>query len=319
MAGGGKAEVGTDGGYGFVGIAEEAFGFLRFFFEDEICQAFAGFFLEFPGEIGAAEEEMACDLVHGDGFGEVLLDVIGHIYRQLGGVLSQVQPFHPLGIVQDHTWDADVEKIQQTYPAQEHQNGIIFYGASNFRMWTEMEDDLPEYRVQNHGFGGCTDEDLMHYADKLLYPDHPDIVFFQTGSNDYVSLKGTDEEKVAACMDYKKKMFKRIANQIRKNIPAITHSDTEWYVGNAAKGTRIGYKYFSIQDNTILRVTARGRGRVCIKINGRSVGSLPYHSEKWAAASLTIPQGGPHTALWLTVTEGSLDILSLHFSQEVTE
>lgn len=113
-----------------------------------------------------------------------------------------------------HTWDADVEKIQQTYPAEENQNGIIFYGASNFRMWTEMENDLPEYRVQNHGFGGCTDQDLMHYADKLLYPYHPAIVFFQTGSNDYVSLKGTDAEKVASCMDNKKQMFAEIHDRL---------------------------------------------------------------------------------------------------------
>ena len=113
-----------------------------------------------------------------------------------------------------HTWDADVEKLRQTYPADENQNGIIFYGASNFRMWTEMENDLPEYRVQNHGFGGCTDQDLVHYADKLLYPYHPAIVFFQTGSNDYVSLKGTDAEKVAACMDYKKQMFAEIHDQL---------------------------------------------------------------------------------------------------------
>lgn len=113
-----------------------------------------------------------------------------------------------------HTWDADVEKIRQTYPAEENQNGIIFYGASNFRMWTEMENDLPEYRVQNHGFGGCTDQDLMHYADKLLYPYHPAIVFFQTGSNDYVSLKGTDAEKATACMDDKKQMFAEIHDQL---------------------------------------------------------------------------------------------------------
>ena len=113
-----------------------------------------------------------------------------------------------------HTWDADVEKIQQTYPVEENQNGIIFYGASNFRMWTEMENDLSEYRVQNHGFGGCTDQDLMHYADKLLYPYHPNIVFFQTGSNDYISLEGTDEEKVAACMNYKKQMFADIHRQL---------------------------------------------------------------------------------------------------------
>ena len=77
-----------------------------------------------------------------------------------------------------------------------------------------MENDLPEYRVQNHGFGGCTDQDLMHYADRLLYPYHPAIVFFQTGSNDYVSLKGTDEEKVAACMDYKKQMFAEIHDRL---------------------------------------------------------------------------------------------------------
>lgn len=113
-----------------------------------------------------------------------------------------------------HTWDADVEKLQQTYPAEENQNGIIFYGASNFRMWAEMENDLPEYRVQNHGFGGCTDQDLMHYADKLLYPYHPAIVFFQTGSNDYVSLKGADAKKVAACMNDKKQMFAEIHDRL---------------------------------------------------------------------------------------------------------
>ena len=132
-------------------------------------------------------------------------------------------------------------------------------------------------------------------------------------------LPGTGEYPATICCNLTNGKMPHIANQIRKNVPAITHSDAEWYVGNAAKGTQIGYKYFSIQDNTVLRVTARGKGRVCIKINGRSVGSLPYHSEKGAAASLTIPRGNPHTALCLTVTEGSLDILSLHFSQEVTE
>ncbi len=43
---------------------------------------------------------------------------------------------------------------------------------------------------------------------------HPAIVFFQTGANDYVSLKGTAAEKVAACMDYKKQMFAEIHKQL---------------------------------------------------------------------------------------------------------
>ena len=110
-----------------------------------------------------------------------------------------------------------------------------------------------------------------------------------------------------------------IANQIRKNIPVITPSDMEWYVGNAAKRTQIGHKYFSVQDNTVLRVTARGKGQIQVTLNSEQAGTLLFHSEKWAAASLTISHGNPHAALWLTVTEGNLDILSLHFSPETNE
>lgn len=106
-----------------------------------------------------------------------------------------------------YSWDKEVNPIAEKYDAEERQGEIIFYGASNFRLWTDMEDDLSEYKVQNHAFGGSTDKLLVEYADKLLYPYNPSIVFFQTGSNDYVSLSGTDEEKVKACMEYKKQMF----------------------------------------------------------------------------------------------------------------
>ena len=113
-----------------------------------------------------------------------------------------------------HTWDRDVDAIAEKYPAEEHQGGIVFYGASNFAMWYEMENDLSGYKVQNHAFGGSTDTDLAEYADKLLYPYNPSIVFFQTGSNDYVHLDGTDAEKVALCMEYKKQMFAKFNEQM---------------------------------------------------------------------------------------------------------
>lgn len=101
----------------------------------------------------------------------------------------------------------EVKAIAQKYDAQEYQHGIIFYGASNFRLWKEMENDLEGFKVQNHGFGGSTDKMLVKYADEILYPYHPDIVFLQTGSNDYVNLSGSDEEKVKVCMDFKKEMY----------------------------------------------------------------------------------------------------------------
>lgn len=104
-------------------------------------------------------------------------------------------------------WDQEVDAIAKKYPADRRQHEIVFYGASNFRLWTEMEEDLSGYKVQNHGFGGSTDKLLVRYAPVLLYPYEPDVVFFQTGSNDYVSLQGTEEDKVSGCMAYKKQMF----------------------------------------------------------------------------------------------------------------
>ena len=49
-----------------------------------------------------------------------------------------------------------------------------------------------KYRIT---LGGSTDKLLVKYADKLLYPYNPKIVFFQTGSNDYVSLSGLMKKK----------------------------------------------------------------------------------------------------------------------------
>lgn len=104
-------------------------------------------------------------------------------------------------------FDKQEKAIVNKYDVTTRQNEIVFYGASNFRFWTEMENDMAEYKVQNHGFGGSTDKDLVQRADTLLYPYKPQIVFFQTGSNDYVSLEGADDEKITKCIEYKKQMF----------------------------------------------------------------------------------------------------------------
>ncbi len=87
------------------------------------------------------------------------------------------------------------------------QGQILFYGASNFTLWKTMEEDIPQYKIVNHGFGGSDDAALIKYANLLLYPFHPFIVVFQTGSNDYVNVSGSDQEKIDFCMKRKKEMF----------------------------------------------------------------------------------------------------------------
>lgn len=107
-----------------------------------------------------------------------------------------------------HTWQGDVDEIKETYD-DSRKNEIVFYGASNFSLWDQLDEDLKDagFTVQNHAFGGSTDADLMEFADQILYPYEPSVIVLQTGSNDYVHLSGTDEEKVAKCMENKKEMY----------------------------------------------------------------------------------------------------------------
>ncbi len=104
-------------------------------------------------------------------------------------------------------YDEEAAAIVQKYDAGTRSGEIVFYGASNFRLWNDMEADFPGFLVQNHGFGGSDDQNLMDFADRLLYPYQPKIVVFQTGSNDYVAAKGSNAEKIRFCMERKARMF----------------------------------------------------------------------------------------------------------------
>lgn len=114
-----------------------------------------------------------------------------------------------------HSWQKEVDKIKKRY-CTDRKNEIVFYGASNFSYWDQLDDDMKMYKVQNHAFGGSTDVDLMRYAEQLLFPYEPAIVVFQTGSNDFVLLPGSDEEMVSKCLAYKRQMFADLHKKLPK-------------------------------------------------------------------------------------------------------
>ena len=64
-------------------------------------------------------------------------------------------------------------------------------------------------------------------------------------------------------------------------------------------------------------MTARGTGAMQVSLEDEYIGTLSFRSGKWTEEALVIPKSCTHAALRLTVTEGSLDILSLRFSPEV--
>ncbi len=107
------------------------------------------------------------------------------------------------------------KEIVKEYDTGERKNEIVFYGASNFRRWEEMEQDMLPYRVQNHGFGGSTDAELMRSAGRLLYPYKPAVVVLQTASNDCARMMCRESRLFEKVLSRKLRMLETF----RKALP----------------------------------------------------------------------------------------------------
>lgn len=67
--------------------------------------------------------------------------------------------------------------------------GILFVGSSSIRMWETLEEDFSDRPVIRRGFGGSHFSDLLHYADRVVFPYEPRLIFVYEGDNDVASGK----------------------------------------------------------------------------------------------------------------------------------
>lgn len=87
------------------------------------------------------------------------------------------------------------------FAAKEPQKGgIVFTGSSSIRRWTTLNRDFPGLPVLNRGFGGSVANDLVVYADTVVFRHRPKVLVVYTGSND-INAKLTPKEALA---DYTK-------------------------------------------------------------------------------------------------------------------
>jgi lysophospholipase L1-like esterase len=63
-------------------------------------------------------------------------------------------------------------------------NGIVFIGSSTIRMWRTLGQDFPGQKVINRGFGGSEIVDSTHFADRIIFPYQPKMIFLRAGGND---------------------------------------------------------------------------------------------------------------------------------------
>lgn len=114
-------------------------------------------------------------------------------------------------------WEETIQKFEKKDKEMKPEDGaILFVGSSSIAMWRDVGDYFPDEKVLNRGFGGSQFEDLLYYADRVIYPYRPSKIFVYEGDND---INAGDSAK--SVLKEAKKLRKMIAKNLGKDIPVI--------------------------------------------------------------------------------------------------
>jgi hypothetical protein len=91
-------------------------------------------------------------------------------------------------------WERDIaafEASDKTNPPPH--GGIEFIGSSTIARWKTLPQDFPGKPVFNRGFGGSELADSTYFADRIVIPYAPKMVFLRAGGNDLWAGKTPEE------------------------------------------------------------------------------------------------------------------------------
>src|SRR5207302_2330225 len=60
-------------------------------------------------------------------------------------------------------------------------------------MWTSLPQDFPDQTILNRGFGGSQIADATYFAERIIFPYEPKMIFFRSGGNDLHAGKSVDQ------------------------------------------------------------------------------------------------------------------------------
>ena len=108
-------------------------------------------------------------------------------------------------------FEAEIEKMEaEDANRQAQANEILFIGSSSIRMWSSLQRDMAPMPVINRGFGGSTLPEVIHYADRIIFPYEPRLIVLYCGENDI--SEGATPQQVA-------KSFIRLDSMVQEKLP----------------------------------------------------------------------------------------------------
>jgi len=131
----------------------------------------------------------------------ICLNLLGLI-----GSLAAGEPAHDFA-----RWEKEISAFERSDRTNPPAKGcILFIGSSTIRFWQSLPQDFPGLPVVNRGFGGSELEDATHFADRIIFPYEPGIIFLRAGGNDLWA--GKTPERVFAD-------FKDFVTTVRSRLP----------------------------------------------------------------------------------------------------
>jgi lysophospholipase L1-like esterase len=85
---------------------------------------------------------------------------------------------------QEDRWEKNIAAFEAADAKEApEKGGTVFIGSSSIVMWNTSAS-FPDYVTTNRGFGGSEVADSLRYADRILIPYEPKLVFLYAGDND---------------------------------------------------------------------------------------------------------------------------------------
>lgn len=145
-------------------------------------------------------------------------------------------------------------------------NSVIFYGSSTVRLWTGLEQDFPDVKPINAGFGGSTLAACAWFFERLIVPAKPRTMVLYAGDNDLGDGRHPEEVYLSFCA---------LTAKIQRDLPdtdvtfvSIKPSPSRWHI---VEQIRAANRYieneikrlprFSFVDLTSVMLTPDGKPR----------------------------------------------------------
>ncbi|TFG94633.1 hypothetical protein E4H12_14830, partial [Candidatus Thorarchaeota archaeon] len=115
-------------------------------------------------------------------------------------------------------WEREIRKFEkQDNENPQTEGAILFTGSSSIRHWNTLKEDMAPLSVMNRGFGGSRISDVIHYADRIVFPYKPKTIVFYAGENDLSGLfytkKKTPEEV--------RNNFREFCEKVHGQLPGV--------------------------------------------------------------------------------------------------